>query len=167
MFHLVQCSLHVQVNDTAIFKFIVSSVPFTSLWQHDALKDSWAAFEVEKQSLLSILHTVPNVVILSGDRHEFAVIEYNADDAAQLGGHRIVEVSTSPLSMFYAPLVRTLKMRSDATVRKIKEIEVTLDDGMIETQSLVEELPQEQVIKYIAEGNYKWWVIVLAHSVHE
>ena len=78
-----------QVNTTATFKFIVSSVPFTSLWQHDALKDSWAAFETEKRALLDVLHTVPNVIILSGDRHEFAAIEFNPDELQVTGSHRI------------------------------------------------------------------------------
>lgn len=122
------------------------------------MKDSWAAFEAEKHALLDVLHTVPNVVILSGDRHEFAAIEYNPDAERLPGGHRIVEVSTSPLSMFYAPLIRTLKMQSDSTVRRIKEITATRDDGQTEVTTVVEEIPQEQVIKYIAEGNYKWSV---------
>jgi phosphodiesterase/alkaline phosphatase D-like protein len=39
---------------------------------HDAKIDSWAGFEKEKAMLLDALHTVPNVVILSGDRHEAA-----------------------------------------------------------------------------------------------
>lgn len=32
----------VKVNGTSTFKFIISSVPFTSLWGHDAVTDSWA-----------------------------------------------------------------------------------------------------------------------------
>jgi len=67
--------LFVQVNTTATFKFVVSSVPFTSLWGADALTDAWRAYPEEKAAILNALHSVPNVVILSGDRHEFAAVE--------------------------------------------------------------------------------------------
>lgn len=137
-----------QVNQTSTFKFIVSSVPFTSLWTHDAQTDSWAGYESEKAALLNVLHTVPNVVILSGDRHEFAAIEFNPDGF----GHRVVEISTSPLSMFYIPFIRTLRQASESTVNSTKVV-----DG----EKIVEEIPQERVLKYIAQGNYKWYV---AHS---
>ena len=40
--------------------FIITSVPF-SLWKHDGQINSWAAYSSEKASLLSALHTVPNV----------------------------------------------------------------------------------------------------------
>src|SRR5258708_17199316 len=66
-----------QVNQTATFKFIVTSVPFTSLWTHDAQTDSWAGYASEKASLLSALHTVPNVYLLSVDRPEFAAMVFN------------------------------------------------------------------------------------------
>jgi alkaline phosphatase D len=85
-----------QVNSTVTFKFIVTSVPFTSLWTHDALVDSWAAYEHEKSTILEALSTVPNVIILSGDRHEFAAIEFNGQDASS---YQVVEFSTSPMSM--------------------------------------------------------------------
>jgi alkaline phosphatase D len=85
----------VQVNTTTTFKFIISSVPFTSLWTHDAQIDSWAAYLDERDALLTVLGTVPNVFVLSGDRHEFAAIEF-------LGG-KVVEFSTSPFSMSVLP----------------------------------------------------------------
>lgn len=85
-----------QVNSTSAFKFVVTSVPFTSLWTHDAAVDSWAAYAAEKSSVLDAIATVPNVVILSGDRHEFALVEFNHFTP---NGHRVLEISTSPLSM--------------------------------------------------------------------
>jgi len=75
-------------------------VPFTSLWTHDAQTDSWAAYASEKASLLSALHTVPNVYFLSGDQHEFAAIEFNPLSEVGAGAHVVRELSTSPLSMF-------------------------------------------------------------------
>ncbi|KIJ27844.1 hypothetical protein M422DRAFT_270945 [Sphaerobolus stellatus SS14] len=137
-----------RVNSTTTFKFIVSSVPFSSLWTLDAQIDSWGAYMEERDALLSVMATVPNVFILSGDRHEFAAIEF-------LGG-KVVEFSTSPLSMFYIPIIRTLKKQSKRlTVKRTQE--VIIDEN---GQELVVEdsefVPEERVLKYLPLGNYKF-----------
>lgn len=88
-----------------------------------------------------------NVVVLSGDRHEFAAIKFNAEGS----GHSVLEVSTSPLSMFYVPFIRTLRRASETMVKTVKSA------GEDESLPASEEvLRQEEVIKYIAQGNYKW-----------
>ena len=143
-----------QVNQTATFKFIVTSVPFTSLWTHDAQVDSWAAYDSEKAALLSALHTVPNVYLLSGDRHEFAAIEFNPLN--ETAGHVVREFSTSPLSMFYVPLIRTLRAASEAVVPRTR-LRVVDGDGE-NLEEVVEEVPMERVVKYLPIGNYKWCV---------
>ena len=89
-------SLMTQVNSTSTFKFVITSVPLTSLWTNDATVDSWTAYTVEKATILDAIATVPNVIILSGDRHEFALVEFNHLSSTS---HRTLEVSTSPLSM--------------------------------------------------------------------
>jgi alkaline phosphatase D len=127
-------------------------VPFTSLWGHDAVTDAWAGFASEKASLLEALHSVPNVIILSGDRHEFAAIEFNSIEER----NPILEFSTSPLSMFYVPFIRTLRMRSDEVVRTVRTLNKPNIDGIEDTVATVEEIPRERVLKYIASGNYKW-----------
>ncbi|KAJ6606665.1 PhoD-like phosphatase-domain-containing protein [Mycena vulgaris] len=137
-------------NGTASFKFIVSSVPFTSLWGHDAATDSWAAFPAEKAALLEAFHSVPNVVILSGDRHEFASVEFNTPHM-----HTVREYSTSPLSMFDIPFYRTLRMQSDETVPKNRSELVMTEDGPTYVNT-TEDVPKERVVKYLARGNVKW-----------
>ncbi|KAI0637350.1 PhoD-like phosphatase-domain-containing protein [Trametes polyzona] len=141
-----------KVNNTAVFKFVVSSVPFTALWTYEGVIDTWAAFPSEKSALLSAFQSVPNLIVLSGDRHEFAAIEFESGDA----GHNVLEISTSPMSMFYVPFIRTLKPRSEEVVNKTREEVVVLEDGTQEVVKYVEEVPREKVIRYIAEGNYKW-----------
>lgn len=134
------------VNGTKTFKFIVSSVPFTSLWTHDAQVDSWAAYPSEKASLLEVFHSVPNVVIVSGDRHEFAVIEFNPPDPAY--GHLVREISTSPLSMFYIPFIHTLQSQSNLTYPRNATIEGELD--------IHAQVPRERTVTYMPVGNSKW-----------
>lgn len=116
-----------QVNNTATFKFLVSSVPFTTLWggplDFDGRKDGWSAYAEERKMILDVIQYVPNVIILSGDRHEFASVSFR--DA-------VVEFSTSPLSMFYIP-VRTLAQYHS-----------------------IDPPGEELLLKYIPDGNHKW-----------
>ncbi|EST08084.1 Alkaline phosphatase D-related [Kalmanozyma brasiliensis GHG001] len=115
------------VNETAAFKFVVSSVPFNTLWggelDVDGQKDSWAAYNTERLEIAEVLRYVPNVIVLSGDRHEFAAVSVL---------DTITEFSTSPLSMFYLP-VRTLSQ----------------DHGDGKTGV-------DKLLKYLPDGNYKW-----------
>ncbi|KAJ7074428.1 PhoD-like phosphatase-domain-containing protein [Mycena amicta] len=134
-------------NSTASFKFIISSVPFTSLWGHDAIVDSWAAYAAEKAAILDALHSVPNVIIISGDRHEFASIEFNSRHM-----HSVHEYSTSPLNAFDIPFFRTLRMEANETVPRVRKVKT--EDGVDSTE--VVEVPKERVIKYMARGNVKW-----------
>lgn len=129
-----------KVNETSTFKFVVSSVPFTSLWTHDAQVDSWAGYPMEKAALLAAFHTVPNLVILSGDRHEFGAIEFASSNPSH---HIVREFSTSPLNMFYIPLIHTLKPRSEAFFYR-------------NTTNGTEEIPFEKTIAYLPTGNVKW-----------
>ncbi|GAA5929516.1 alkaline phosphatase D family protein [Sporobolomyces koalae] len=86
----------VEVNQTVTWKFIVSSVPMMSLWNH--AEDTWAGFLSERDLILDTLQYVPNVIVLSGDRHEFASAGIRDS---------VTEFSTSPFNMFYLP-IRTL-----------------------------------------------------------
>ena len=115
-------------------------MPFTSLWGHDAVKDSWAGYEVEKTQILQDLHSVPNVFILSGDRHEFAAIEFTGESE---GSYTVQELSTSPLNMFYIPFVRTLKTQSEDTVQRTRT-EVTLTEDGPKVETIEEEVPKEK-----------------------
>jgi alkaline phosphatase D len=64
--------------------------------------------------------------------------------------------------MFYVPLIRTLRPRSDEalniTTTELKTIpsEAEGAEPEVEVVTKREEVPVEQVLKYIATGNYKW-----------
>lgn len=55
------------------WKFIVSSVPMTKNWRVNG-KDTWRGFQWERAKILSAAWGVETaaVIVLSGDRHEFA-----------------------------------------------------------------------------------------------
>ncbi|KAL5529401.1 hypothetical protein ACEPAG_5386 [Sanghuangporus baumii] len=142
-----------EVNQTSTFKFIVSSAPFTTLWQHDAQTDSWAAFRHERSIILDLLHTVPNVFILTGDRHEFAAIEFNGPFD---WSNTIYEFSTSSLNMFYVPFFRTLDMESSEHVERSRLKSRFSHEGMTSEIREKYSIPGERVLKYLPSGNHKW-----------
>ncbi|GAA5838395.1 hypothetical protein JCM11251_004924 [Rhodosporidiobolus azoricus] len=88
-----------RVNNTVTWKFVVSSVPLMTLWSHG--EDTWASFTTERDSIMHVLETVKNVIVLSGDRHEFAAASIRDS---------VTEFSTSPFNMFYLP-IRTLSQK--------------------------------------------------------
>lgn len=121
------------VNSTASFKFIVSSVPFMSLWGGiDGKLDTWAAYLAERDELIDVMQFVPNVIVLSGDRHEAAITGLRSVSNPATESFPITEISVSPLNMFYLP-IRTLSQENGR--------------GAIR---------QEKLLKYFPDGNHKW-----------
>ncbi|GJJ12494.1 hypothetical protein Clacol_006736 [Clathrus columnatus] len=143
-----------QVNSTATFKFIVSSVPFTSLWTVNG-EDTWRGYIKERNEILAIISTIPNIYIISGDRHEFAAIEYMDS--------KVVEFSTSPLSMFYIPILRSLKKQS----KRLGETPVLYTQNEEGTVLSDVNLPQERVLKYLPLGNFKWTTFEVDTTDHQ
>jgi alkaline phosphatase D len=102
------------------WKIIASSVPFTKNWRVNG-KDTWAGYLHERQTILESMWDVGlrggvGVVVLSGDRHEFAATAF----PPPLGGRwpvsaTVNEFSTSPLSQFYLPF-HTYKQTDDEDI---------------------------------------------------
>jgi alkaline phosphatase D len=90
------------------WKIVVSSVPFTKNWRVNNL-DTWAGYLSERQTILEAMWDVGlrggvGVVVLSGDRHEFAATAFPPPKGGDWPISATVhEFSTSPLSQFYLP----------------------------------------------------------------
>jgi alkaline phosphatase D len=103
------------------WKIVASSVPFTKNWPVNT-RDTWGGFLAERRVVLEAMWDVAargvGVVVLCGDRHEFAATKFppppppppqgeGAD--GETGGGRwpetatVWEFSVSPLSQFYSP----------------------------------------------------------------
>lgn len=97
--------------DGVKWKIVVSSIPFTKNWRFNNA-DTWAGYLHERQIVLEAMWNVGlrggvGVVVLSGDRHEFAATAFPPPRGSKWPLSATVhEFSTSPLSMFYLP-VRT------------------------------------------------------------
>jgi alkaline phosphatase D len=104
------------------WKVVVSSVPFTKNWRFGG-KDTWGGYLVERQVVLENMWNAGargiGVIVLSGDRHEFAATAFPPPPGSVYPSSATVyEFSTSPLSMFYLP-VRTYKQTDgeDVTIK--------------------------------------------------
>lgn len=122
------------------WKIVVSSVPFTKNWRVNSL-DTWAGFLGERQKILEAMWDVGlrggvGVVVLSGDRHEFAATAFPPPKGGDWPISATVhEFSTSPLSQFWLPT---------PTYRQV-------DDGDI-------------MVKYIPAGNSKLGAVTIENT---
>ncbi|KAL8936740.1 MAG: hypothetical protein Q9216_004781, partial [Gyalolechia sp. 2 TL-2023] len=86
--------------DGVKWKFVISSIPFTRNWRFGS-SDTWAGYLHERQIILEAMWSVSpgtGVVILSGDRHEFAATAFPPPEGSKWPVSATVhEFSTSPL----------------------------------------------------------------------
>ena len=138
-------------------------MPFTSLWggplDFDGRKDGWSAYPEERRQLLDVIQYVPNVIILSGDRHEFASVSFRDS---------VVEFSTSPLSMFYIP-VRTLSQDHSIDPPGEELLLKYLPDGNHKWTEMEVDTrdPAEPVLRVnvMVDGKEAWRLTVMGRSV--
>lgn len=102
------------------WKILVTGTPFTKNWQFGD-EDTWGGHLHERRQILEAAWELGStrgvgVVILSGDRHEFAATSFPPPkDSEWPISSTVHEFSTSPLSMFYLP-VRTYSEIDDEDV---------------------------------------------------
>lgn len=89
------------------WKVVASSVPFTKNWPVNN-KDTWGGFLLERQKVLEAMWDAAargtSVVILSGDRHEFAATKFPPPPESRWPETAAAyEFSTSPLNQFASP----------------------------------------------------------------
>ncbi|KAK4179531.1 PhoD-like phosphatase-domain-containing protein [Triangularia setosa] len=133
------------------WKIVASSVPFTKNWPVNT-QDTWGGFLTERKKVLEAMWDVSRrgvgVVVLSGDRHEFAATKFPPPVPVLVAGENgeenhvegrawpeeatVWEFSASPLSQFYSP-VGTYRER----------------DG------------EDVLVKYIHKGNSKFGAITI------
>lgn len=90
------------------WKIVASSVPFTKNWQVNT-RDTWGGFLFERSKILEAMWEAgakgTGVVVLSGDRHEFAATKFPPPAGSEWPeAASVYEFSASPLSQFYSPI---------------------------------------------------------------
>lgn len=102
------------------WKIVASSVPFTKNWPVN-VRDTWGGFLAERQLILEAMWETAargiGVIVLSGDRHEFAATKFPPPEGSKWTEESTVyEFSASPLSQFYSP-IGTYKQVDDDDVK--------------------------------------------------
>lgn len=102
------------------WKFVASSVPFSKNWPVNT-RDTWGGFLVERRAVLEAMWDTAargiGVVVLSGDRHEFAATKFPPPEGSRWSENSTVyEFSASPLSQFYSP-IPTYRQTDDEDVK--------------------------------------------------
>ncbi|KAJ5109354.1 hypothetical protein N7456_006029 [Penicillium angulare] len=132
------------------WKIISSSVPFTKNWKVGT-SDTWGGFLNERRTVLEAMWRAERelgvrIVLLSGDRHEFAATRFPDPELGlpsqqfqpNTPGTGVHEFSVGPLSMFYLPA---------RTYRQTDNEDVTL--------------------KYAPDGNSKFGLVNIAEIADE
>ncbi|KAJ8095233.1 hypothetical protein PM082_010456 [Marasmius tenuissimus] len=140
------------------WKVVVSGVPFTQNWKggQDAF-DSWGGYLEEREEILLELWKAGGGMIISGDRHEHATVNYSPPFES---GYSVIEFSTSPLSFFYQPFAREYLRENEDTDKTIHhEWEGVSKFGVFEIE--------ESVVRFklLVEGVEKWtyeWAMMTA-----
>lgn len=102
------------------WKFVISSIPFTKNWRVNGI-DTWGGYLHERGVILEAMwdvgkHSGVGVVVLSGDRHEFAATAFPPPAGSDWPISATVnEYSVGPLSQFYLP-IPTYKQTDDQDV---------------------------------------------------
>ncbi|KAL2152439.1 hypothetical protein VTH82DRAFT_5623 [Thermothelomyces myriococcoides] len=119
------------------WKIVASSVPFTKNWPVNT-RDTWGGFLAERAVVLEAMWDAASrgygVVVLSGDRHEFAATKFPPPEGDPRWPETatVWEFSASPLNQFYSPL---------PTYRQVDREDV--------------------MVKYIHKGNSKFGAITI------
>lgn len=147
------------------WKVVASSVPFTKNW-HVNTKDTWGGFLTERKKLLEAMWDVGSrgygVVILSGDRHEFAATKFPPPpDSKWPESAAVHEFSASPLSQFYSP-IPTYKQTDNEDV-KVKYVNIGNSKfGAITIENLSEGEQSSLKYRLFVDGVEAWNTVVLS-----
>ncbi|KAK4953886.1 hypothetical protein LTR10_008490 [Elasticomyces elasticus] len=155
------------------WKILVSSVPFTKNWWFGA-QDTWRGYLGERQIILEAMWDVGlkggvGVIVLSGDRHEFAATAFPPppDGKEEIVGLGPIGIGANPLNPLLAPSSAGLRTRRkrwplSATVHEFSASPLSMFYLPIRTyaeSSTSEDYLSDVCIKYIPDGNSKFGAV--------
>ncbi|KAM5342391.1 hypothetical protein ACJ41O_013357 [Fusarium nematophilum] len=151
------------------WKFVASSVPFTKNWPVN-VKDTWGGFLAERKQILEAMWDAgtqgAGVVILSGDRHEFAATKFPPPPGSRWPQSAAAhEFSTSPLNQFAFPF-RTYKQTDDEDVMMNYVPGGTSKFGAFSIEKLDNDKSSLQYTLYI-DGEESWTTAIEAPDAPE
>jgi alkaline phosphatase D len=161
------------------WKILISSIPFTKNWWFGA-QDTWRGYLGERQIILEAMWDVGlrsdgiGVVVLSGDRHEFAATAFppppdGKEEVVGLGAHNAIE---NPFhrkdadSYAHLPIQTTRKRWPlSATVHEFSASPLNMFYAPIRTYKESSTSPDyisDVCIKYLPDGNSKFGAVSIS-----
>jgi alkaline phosphatase D len=159
------------------WKILVSSVPFTKNWWFGA-QDTWRGYLGERQIILEAMWDVglrggTGVIILSGDRHEFAATAFPPppEGKEEIVGLGPVGVGANPLGLLTPDSTPTLQTRRkywplSSTVNEFSASPLNmfyLPYRTYSESSTSDSYVSDVCIKYIPDGNSKFGAISISN----
>ncbi|KAK4230430.1 alkaline phosphatase D [Podospora fimiseda] len=148
------------------WKIVASSVPFTKNWPVNK-QDTWGGFMAERRKVLETMwdvaaNTGVGVVVLSGDRHEFAATKFPPPESGKWPETATVwEFSASPLSQFYSP-VPTYRQTDDEDVMIKYIYKGNSKFGAITIENLEDKTQSSLKYRLYVDGVEAWNTVVLS-----
>lgn len=150
------------------WKVIASSVPLTKNWRVNT-KDTWGGFLAERKTVLEAMWDASEksgvgIIVLSGDRHEFAATKFPPPEGGRWRAESAVhEFSVSPLSQFYSPI--PTYFQTDGEDVKLKYINTGNSKfGAITIESLPGGDASSLTYRLFVDGKEKWTTILMSPS---
>ena len=159
------------------WKILVSSIPFTKNWWFGA-QDTWRGYLGERQIILEAMWDVGlrggiGVIILSGDRHEFAATAFPPppEGKEEIFGLGPIGVGANPLGIMTAdpkPGLQTRRKRwpLSSTVHEFSASPLNMFYLPLRTYSESSTSPDyisDVCIKYIPDGNSKFGAVSISN----
>ncbi|KAK3069338.1 hypothetical protein LTR53_012401 [Teratosphaeriaceae sp. CCFEE 6253] len=159
------------------WKIVVSSIPFTKNWWFGA-QDTWRGYLGERQIILEAMWDVGlrggiGVIVLSGDRHEFAATAFppppeGKEEIIGLGPIGLGALGLNPMLTPQTTGLRTKRKKwpLSATVHEFSASPLSMFYLPVRTyaeSSTSEEYLSDVCIKYIPDGNSKFGAISITN----
>ena len=159
------------------WKILISSIPFTKNWWFNA-QDTWRGYLGERQIILEAMWDVGlrggmGVVILSGDRHEFAATAFPPppDGKEEIVGLGSIGVGANPLGLLQADPQASLQTRRkrwplSSTVHEFSASPLNMFYLPLRTyaqSSTSSDYVSDVCIKYIPDGNSKFGAVSISN----
>ncbi|EMC94145.1 hypothetical protein BAUCODRAFT_150353 [Baudoinia panamericana UAMH 10762] len=158
------------------WKIVVSSIPFTKNWWFGA-QDTWRGYLGERQVILEAMWDVGlrggvGVIILSGDRHEFAATAFPPppDGKEEIVGLGPIGLGASPFAMVpdATSALRTHRKRwpLSATVHEFSCSPLNMFYLPIRTyteSSTSDDYVSDVCVKYVPDGNSKFGAVSISN----
>lgn len=122
--------------------------------------DTWGGFLTERSKILAaIASSKIDLIVISGDRHEFASTIISSQFDREAAG-KAIEFSISPLNQFYLPIPTYSQQMNDTELKYLPNGNVKWGKFSIDTTGEIPRMDFELKIHGVSMWNYTMYASV-------